>query len=127
MAQRSPSSRRGATVKAVATVATLVETAHSRLKKARLAFGHGTTNAWDEAVYLVLHALRLPLDDLTSVLSRKVSRAESTRALRLIDTRISQRIPAPYLTHEAWLGDSRFYVDERVIVPRSFIAELLRT
>ena len=89
-------------------------------------FGHGTTNAWDEAVYLVLHALRLPLDELTPVLARKVTIAENKRALRLVDERIQRRIPAAYLTHEAWLGDFRFYVDERVIVPRSFIAELLR-
>ncbi len=92
--------------------------AHARLRRARLAFGHGTTNAWDEAVYLVLHALRLPLDELTPVLARKVTIAETKRALRLLDERIQRRIPAAYLTREAWLGDLRFYVDERVIVPR---------
>ncbi len=108
------------------TVRVLTQDAHARFKRARLAFGHGSANAWDEAVYLVLHALRLPLDRLTPVLERPVTRAEQRRAVRLIDARIRRRIPAAYLTHEAWLGDLRFYVDERVIVPRSFIAELLR-
>ena len=108
------------------TVGTLVDSAFMRLKRARLAFGHGTTNAWDEAVYLVLHALGLPLDKLTPHLARPVSATEYNRALRLIGARIRRRVPAAYLTHEAWLGDCRFYVDERVIVPRSFIAELLR-
>jgi ribosomal protein L3 glutamine methyltransferase len=108
------------------TVRELVATAHARLKRARLAFGHGTANAWDEAVYLVLHALKLPPDRLTPFLARKVTPAERKRAQHLIEERTRRRIPAAYLTHEAWLGDYRFYVDERVIVPRSFIAELLR-
>ena len=113
-------------VAALSTVNQLVDTAFARLTRARLAFGHGTTNAWDEAVYLVLHALRLPPDRLTPHLARRVSAAELSRALHLIDERIRRRVPAAYLTREAWLGEYRFYVDERVIVPRSFIAELLR-
>ncbi len=108
------------------TVGTLVADAHARFKRARLAFGHGSASAWDEAVYLVLHALGLPLDQLTPFLSRPVTRAELRRVQALIDARIRKRVPAAYLTHEAWLGDLRFYVDERVIVPRSFIAEMLR-
>jgi ribosomal protein L3 glutamine methyltransferase len=108
------------------TVHALVDAAFARLTRARLAFGHGTTNAWDEAVYLVLHALGLPPDRLTPHLGRQVSVTQRNRALRLIDARIRRRAPAAYLTREAWLGDCRFYVDERVIVPRSFIAELLR-
>jgi len=108
------------------TVRELVATAHARLKRARLAFGHGSSNAWDEAVYLVLHALKLPPDRLTPVLARKVTPAERKRTARLLDARVRRRIPAAYLTHEAWLGDYRFYVDDRVIVPRSYIAELLR-
>jgi ribosomal protein L3 glutamine methyltransferase len=107
-------------------VGTLVADAHARFKRAGLAFGHGSESAWDEAVYLVLHALDLPLDRLTPFLSRSVTRAELRRVQPLIDARIRERVPAAYLTHEAWLGDLRFYVDERVIVPRSFIAELLR-
>ena len=108
------------------TVGELVETAFARLSGAPLAYGHGTTNTWDEAVYLVLHALDLPLDRLTPELARRISTAERTRALRLVGERIRRRVPAAYLTHEAWLGDYRFYVDERVIVPRSYIAELMR-
>lgn len=108
------------------TVLELVDDAHARLKRARLAFGHGTGNAWDEAVYLVLHALKLPPDRLNPVLARKVTSAERSRTARLIEARVSRRVPAAYLTNEAWLGDYRFYVDERVIVPRSFIADLLR-
>ncbi len=108
------------------TVRDLIADAHARFKRARLAFGHGTTNAWDEAVYLVLHALKLPPDRLTPFLARTVTVREHQRALRLIEERIRRRVPAAYLTHEAWLGDYRFYVDERVIVPRSYLAELLR-
>ena len=108
------------------TVRTVLADAHARLKRANLVYGHGTTNPWDEAVYLVLHALRLPLDDLTRVLARQVTPAENDRALALVHARIKQRLPSPYLTHEAWLGDLRFYVDRRVLVPRSFISELLR-
>jgi ribosomal protein L3 glutamine methyltransferase len=118
--------RRKNTAAPPATVKTLVDAVHSRLSRARVAFGHGTTNAWDEAVYLVLHALRLPLDDLAPVLEYKVSSAGRRRALRLVDARIRRRVPAAYLTREAWLGDYRFYVDARALVPRSFIAELLR-
>jgi ribosomal protein L3 glutamine methyltransferase len=108
------------------TVRELVAAAHVRLKRAQLTFGHGTDNAWDEAVYLVLHALKMPPDQLIPVLARKVTLAERKRAERMLEARIRRRIPAAYLTREAWLGDYRFYVDERVIVPRSFIADLLR-
>ena len=108
------------------TVRDLIEEARARFERARLAFGHGTTNARDEAVYLILHALRLPPARLTPFLSRQVSATEHKRALRLIAERIAHRVPAAYLTREAWLGDYRFYVDRRVIVPRSYIAELLR-
>jgi ribosomal protein L3 glutamine methyltransferase len=109
-----------------ATVHTLVERAYTQLERAPLAYGHGIIDAWDEAVYLVLHALKLPPDRLTPYLERAVSTQDSTRALALVAERIRRRIPAAYLTHEAWLGKYRFYVDERVIVPRSYIAELMR-
>ena len=115
-----------AKVSARMTVGDLIADACLKFRRSRLAFGHGTSNARDEAAYLVLHALRLPLDELAPVLRRRVTPAERTRAHGLIDARVRQRIPAAYLTREAWLGDLRFYVDERVIVPRSFIAELLR-
>ena len=91
-----------------------------------LAFGHGSNNAYDEAAYLVLHTLHLPLDRLDSFLDARLLSEERVRLASVLQQRIEQRLPAAYITHEAWLGDYRFYVDERVIVPRSFIAELLR-
>lgn len=118
--------RRAAPARAPGTVQALLDTVYARLRRARLSYGHGTTNAWDEAVYLVLHALRLPPDRLTPVLAKAITVRECNRALRLAEQRIQLRIPAAYLTHEAWLGKLRFYVDRRVIVPRSYIAELLR-
>lgn len=93
------------------------------MRKADVAFGHGTTNARDEAAYLTLHALKLPLDRLP--LARRVTSAQAKLVLALFAQRISERRPAAYLTREAWLGNVRFYVDDRVIVPRSYIAELL--
>jgi ribosomal protein L3 glutamine methyltransferase len=97
----------------------------SRFGEANLAFGHGTTNAYDEAAYLLLHALHLPLDRLDPFLDAKLTHAERTQIVQLLARRIDQRVPAAYLTHEAWLGEFRFSVDERVLIPRSFIAELL--
>ena len=109
-----------------ATVRSLVLAAAGRLERARVCFGHGTTNALDEAAWLVLHALGLPVSELGPHLDRPVD-AEGAKAARdLVARRIRSRKPAAYLLNEAWLGPHRFYVDERVIVPRSFIAELLR-
>jgi ribosomal protein L3 glutamine methyltransferase len=97
-----------------------------KLTRARVSFGHGTTNARDEAAWLALHALNLEFDALDDALDRALAPDEESRVRALIDDRIATRKPAAYLTHEAWLGEHRFYVDERVLVPRSFIAELLR-
>ena len=97
----------------------------TRFGAAGLAFGHGTTSAFDEAAYLLLHALHLPHDRLEPFLDARVTHGERTDLANLFGRRIEERVPAAYLTHEAWLGEFRFYVDERVIVPRSFIAELL--
>jgi ribosomal protein L3 glutamine methyltransferase len=98
----------------------------SRFGEAGLSFGHGTTNAHDEAAYLILHTLKLPLDRLDPFLDKALTAEEIEAVSRVLRRRIEQRVPAAYLTNEAWLGDFRFYVDERVIVPRSYIAELLR-
>jgi len=98
----------------------------SRFTEAALAFGHGTDNAFDEAAYLILHAVHLPLDRLEPFLDARLTRGEMGRVLDLVERRVVERCPAAYLTREAWLGDFRFYVDERVIVPRSFIADLIR-
>ena len=104
----------------------LLRFAVSRFGEADLFFGHGTSNALDEAAYLILHMLHLPHDTLDPYLDAKLLPDEIVAVLHILQQRIAQRIPASYLTHEAWLGDFKFYVDERVIVPRSFIAELLR-
>lgn len=98
----------------------------TRFRRAGLFFGHGTHNARDEAAYLILHTLNLPLGDLDSVLDRLLGTNELATVRAVLRERVTKRTPAAYLTREAWLGDFRFYVDERVIVPRSFIAELLR-
>ena len=97
-----------------------------RFTEAGLHFGHGSTNAHDEAVYLTLHTLKLPLDELDSVLDRLLTSAEIESLEDIVRRRVDERVPAAYLTREAWLGEFRFYVDERAIVPRSYIAELLR-
>ena len=98
----------------------------STFTEAELTFGHGSENAYDEAAYLLLHTLHLPLDTLEPFLDAKLTAQEKSTLLDIFQRRVEQRIPAAYLTHEAWLGEFKFYVDERVIVPRSFIAELLR-
>ena len=108
------------------TARDLLRFAVSRFNEAGLFFGHGTASALDEAAYLILHTLHLPLDTLEPFLDAKLLPYEVETVLRLLESRVTQRVPAAYLTHEAWLGDFKFYVDERVIVPRSFIAELLR-
>lgn len=111
------------------TVLELIEASAAQLEAAGLTFengfGQGTTNAFDEAAWLVLWQLGLPLDDLDSVSNRPVAEAERAQVATLLGARIATRQPAAYLTHEAWLMGVPFYVDERVIIPRSFIAELL--
>ncbi|TPG26877.1 50S ribosomal protein L3 N(5)-glutamine methyltransferase [Variovorax guangxiensis] len=107
------------------TVIALIEAGAKQLTDAEVAFGHGTDNAFDEAAWLVLWHLRLPIDDLDAVADRPVSMADQARVDALIATRVLTRKPAAYLTKEAWLQGVPFYVDERAIVPRSFIAELL--
>jgi len=108
------------------TVRDVVRLGVKQFKAARLVFGHGTVNAFDEAAYLTLYALRLPPDELEPHLDTPLKPRQLEQVLRLFERRIRERKPAAYLTREAWLGDFRFYVDERVIVPRSYIAELLR-
>ncbi len=109
------------------TIRDLLRFAVSQFNKAGLYFGHGSANAYDEAAYLILKSLYLPLDQLESFLDARVTTDECNHVLKIIERRIKDRIPAAYLTHEAWLGEYSFYVDERVIIPRSFIAELLQT
>lgn len=109
----------------LSTVRDMLRFAVSRFEEANLFYGHGTTNAYDEAAYLILRTLHLPPDRLEPFLDAKLMPNEVEGVLRVLERRVMERIPSAYLTHEAWLGQFSFYVDERVIVPRSFIAELL--
>lgn len=107
------------------TLGDALRTAMVRFDKAGLHFGHGSDNSYDEAAFLILHTLNLPLDALEPHLNRRLTSDEISRVLAVLDRRIGERIPAAYLTREAWLAGFKFYVDERVIIPRSHIAELL--
>jgi ribosomal protein L3 glutamine methyltransferase len=107
------------------TVIELIDACAKELDAAGVAYGHGTTNAFDEAAWLVLWKLHFPLDELDTVKDQSVSSGDQRDVRKLIAERISSRKPAAYLTQEAWLQGIPFYVDERTIVPRSFIAEIL--
>ena len=107
------------------TLIELITAEAARLKQAGVSFGHGTTNAFDEAAWLVLWSLGMELDALETHAKREMTAEEQAKAQALVSQRIDTRRPAAYLTREAWLQNVPFYVDERTIVPRSFIAELL--
>ena len=107
------------------TLRDLLRHAVTRFNTEKLFFGHGSDNAFDEAAYLLLHTLKLPLDQLEPFLDARLTEPEITTLLALIERRAKDRVPVAYLTNEALLGGYRFYVDQRVIVPRSFIAELI--
>ena len=107
------------------TVQDFFRYAVSQFNNAELFFGHGNDNDYDESAYLILHTLHLPLDTLEPFLQARLLTDEKVRLLQLIHRRVEERIPVSYLTHQAWQGEYEFYVDERVIVPRSFIYELL--
>ena len=109
-----------------ATPRDFIRLAVSLAEREGIFFGHGSDSAWDEAVYLVLRALDLPPDRLEPFLDVRLLAHERQRIARWLVRRIEDRVPAAYLTGEAWLGDVRFRVDPRVIIPRSFLAELLR-
>lgn len=113
------------TVTYFSTLRDVLRFATTRFNGAGLYFGHGSTNAFDEAAYLLLHTLKLPLDRLDPFLDARLLPEEVAALLKVIERRAAERVPAAYITREAWLGNYRFYVDERVIVPRSFIAELI--
>ena len=107
------------------TLIELITAQSARLKQAGVSFGHGTTNAFDEAAWLVLWAIGMPFDVFETKASREATLEEAEKAEAIVTKRIETRLPAAYLTREAWLQNVPFYVDERTIVPRSFIAELL--
>jgi ribosomal protein L3 glutamine methyltransferase len=124
MTSKLPSSTADAAL-TFSTLRDLLRYAVTRFNTAELFFGHGSANALDEAAYLLLHTLKLPLDKIDPFLDARLLPQEITAALAVIERRAVERVPASYLTNEAWLGTYNFYVDERVIVPRSFIAELI--
>ncbi|MBB3222440.1 50S ribosomal protein L3 N(5)-glutamine methyltransferase [Pseudoduganella umbonata] len=108
-----------------ATPRDLLRYATTRFNTEKLFFGHGSAEAFDEAAYLILHTLKLPLDRLDPFLDARLLPEEIQRVLDVIERRATERVPAAYITNEAWLGTYQFYVDERTIVPRSYIAELI--
>ncbi len=113
------------------TMIDMVRWASSRFNDAHLYFGHGTDNAWDEATTLVLQALHLPFSILeqtqNSVLSSALTRSEKEKVAELVLKRVQTRMPLPYITNEAWFCGMPFYVDERVLIPRSPFAELIKS
>lgn len=109
----------------LSTIRDFIRFAASSFNAAGLYFGHGTDNAIDEAFALILHTLHLPYQNYQAVLDAKLTTQEKNQILHLITERIEKRIPVPYLTHEAWFAGFSFYVDERVLIPRSPLAELI--
>lgn len=107
------------------TLADWLAFAESSYAEHRVALGQIATDAHDEALYLLLRTLGLPLDSDATVLTRRLTRTEQQRVADVFRRRIHDRVPAAYLTREAWLGEHRFYVDERVIIPRSYFLELI--
>lgn len=109
------------------TIGSYIQRGSDLFDQAGLFFGHGTDNAWDESLALVLFALSLPWGSDSSILERPVSSEEAAVITRLFDRRINERLPAAYLTGETWFAGFKFSIDQRVLVPRSPIAELIET
>lgn len=108
------------------TIRDFIRYATSRFNEAGIYFGHGTDNAWDEAATLILHALHLPQDIHQTVLDARLTADEHNKILQLINLRVEKRVPIAYLMHEAWFCGLSFYVDERVLIPRSPFGELIQ-
>jgi ribosomal protein L3 glutamine methyltransferase len=110
---------------ALSTVRDWIRYAVSQFEASDIFYGHGADNSYDEAVWLIMSGLHLPMETLDNFLDASITTAERKHLAYLIEQRVTKRVPTAYLVREAWLHDFKFYVDERVIVPRSFIAELL--
>lgn len=108
------------------TICDLVRWAMSEMQRFEIMLGHGTADDWEEATFLVLRTLKLPFDRLETFWNARLTDDEVWEVLKNIDARVHDKVPAPYLVHEAWLTEHPFYVDERVLIPRSYIAELLQ-
>lgn len=113
-------------VEELSTLRDMIRWGVSQFYPENLHYGHGTDNAWDEAVSLALYALNLPHDIHPEALKSNLTRAERQKIAELIAERINKRIPTPYLTHQAWFAGFPFYIDERALIPRSPIAELIQ-
>jgi len=107
------------------TIRDWIRYAVSQFEASDVFYGHGTDNAYDEAVWLIMSALHLPMDTLNNFLDARMTTEERVKLVNFINQRITQHTPTAYLLKEAWLQGLKFYVDERVLIPRSFIAELL--
>ncbi|NOS98082.1 MAG: 50S ribosomal protein L3 N(5)-glutamine methyltransferase [Methylotenera sp.] len=107
------------------TIRDWIRFAVSQFEASDIFYGHGTDNAYDEAVWLIMSALHLPMDTLNNFLDARILSTERSKLASLIEERITKHTPTAYLVKEAWLQGLKFYVDERVLIPRSFIAELL--
>jgi ribosomal protein L3 glutamine methyltransferase len=112
-------------IRELATIRDYVRWGMSRFNEAELFYGHGTDNSQDEAAYLVLHTLNLPAQIHESFFDTRLTESERKEVVSILMRRVDERIPSPYLTHEAWFAGMPFYVDERVLIPRSPIAELI--
>lgn len=108
------------------TVRDVFRWAVTELESNDISYGHGSPDSWEEASFLVCRGLKLPFEHFDAFLDAALTHTELTRLVNLIDRRVSEKMPSAYLLHEAWLTEHRFYIDERALIPRSYIAELLQ-
>jgi ribosomal protein L3 glutamine methyltransferase len=123
--RKAPPENYGSPATELVTVRDFFRYAISRFNRANLAYGHGTSNATDEAAYIILESLRLPIDNIDPFLEARLTQPERQKLADVIDARVTTRKPAPYLVGRAYIQGVPFHVDERVIVPRSYVGEIL--